>query len=218
MTYKGVVITDVSLDNQKYHNATVTMIFEGDSADIKEPRDSNGNVIPSSWCTKPSQTGWFWILSKGSATVTIESGDKLHIAHLAPDQVFVALDQCNGGIGFGSMWPSGVEPAYPLAFTLGTAEEMTFVEGLRNLNQLKNPVSVTGVAWSCVGYPPTGAAQLQGTQDGRCTNPDNFPLNTDVGKLIMYQPYESYYVDGSLQDNHNGSLNHGTFSVRARRD
>ena len=119
MMYSATVVTDIRVGTHLYHNAAVTVTFEGDSKDIVEATDSHGNPVPSTFCKTPSTTGWFYLLPKGTAQVSVESQGHRLSAHLQPDQIFVASDQCNGGIGFGSfVGPNGLEPAYPLAFVL----------------------------------------------------------------------------------------------------
>jgi hypothetical protein len=211
MTYSATVVTDIRVGTHLYHNAAVTVTFEGDSKDIVEATDSHGNPIPSTFCKTPSTTGWFYLLPKGTARVSVESQGHRLSAHLQPDQIFVASDQCNGGIGFGSfVGPNGLEPAYPLAFVLGTAASDAATSG----SPLSSPANMSGYAWSCLGYPPNGAGALKG--NGFCTPPDNYPLQSDLGEIVFYLPYTDINTDGSICCNHYGTLNFGTFSVRPR--
>src|SRR5207245_7855459 len=106
--------------------------------------DGQGNQITSTFCTPG--TGWFYWLSKGSASVSVQSQGKTLSAQLVPGQIFVALDVCNGGIGFGSYTgPNGMEVAYPLAFTLGTAMAVAIGSGM------SSPARLAGDEWSCRG-------------------------------------------------------------------
>jgi len=210
MAYSATVVTDIRVGKHLYHNAAVTVTFEGDSKDVVEATDSHGSPIPSTFCQNPSATGWFYLLAKGTASVSVESKEQKLFARLQPGQVFVGLDQCNGGIGFGSfLGPNGLEPAYPLAFVLGTAAADAAAG-----SALSNPANMSGYAWSCLGYPPTGAGALNG--NGFCTPPDNYPLQSDVGEIFFYLPYTEINADGSICCNHYGTLNFGTFSIRPR--
>jgi hypothetical protein len=207
MAYTGTVVTDVRVGEHLYHNAAVTLTFTGDTKDIAAALDGQGNAIMSTYCSPG--TGWFFWLTKGSASVSVQSRGRTLSAHFAPGQIFVALDACNGGIGFGSYTgPHGMEVAYPLAFTLGTAMALALNSGL------SSPAYSSGDAWSCIGYPPNGAGNLQGT--GSCTAPDAYPLHSDAGDVFIYQPYTGIYnSDGTVVSNHNGSLNRGTFAITA---
>lgn len=206
MSYTATVVTDIKVGKYSYHNAAVSLTFVGDTNDITAAVDGSGNPIVSSYC---GGTGWFYWLVKGSSSVTVESQGRSLTAHLVAGQIFVALDQCNGGIGFGSyVGPNGLEPAYPLAFTIGTAETAAYNTGLWS------PSNMTGDAWSCIGYPPGGAGNLVG--NGHCAAPDAYPLLSDLGEVFFYQPYFGIYTaDGTVVSNHNGSLNRGTFAIRA---
>jgi hypothetical protein len=142
----------------------------------------------------------------------VERQGETHSAKFRPGQIFVALDTCNGGIGFGSYTgPHGMEVAYPLAFTMGTA--MIFAESAAN--PLATSANMTGDAWSCIGYPPT---QGFGTNNDRCYSQDSYPLHTSAGDVVFYLPYVYLTADGSsIDSNHNSSLNRGTFSITARK-
>lgn len=213
MTYTASVVTDIQLGKHLYHDAAVTVTFEGDTKDIAQATDSHGNPIQSTYCTSPSATGWFYFLAKGNASVSVESEDDTVLAHLSPNQIFVALDECNGGIGFGSfVGPNGLEPAYPLAFVLGTAASFATSGG----SPLSSPANMSGFAWSCIGYPPNGAGALNG--NGFCTPPDSYPLQSDQGQIFFYMPYTDIANNGSICCNHYGTLNFGTFQIRQAKD
>jgi hypothetical protein len=119
----------------------------------------------------------------------------------------VALDACNGGIGFGSYTgPNGMEVAYPVAYTLGTAMQVALTSGL------SSPARMSGNAWSCIGFPAVSIGALTGS--GYCTAPEGYPLHSDVGDVFVYLPYRSINTsDGSLIGNHVGTLSRGTFSI-----
>jgi hypothetical protein len=211
MTYSATVVTDIRVGTHLYHNAAVTLTFEGDSKDVVQATDSHGNPVASTFCKTPSTTGWFYLLPKGTALVSVESAGQKLLAHLQPDQIFVGLDQCNGGIGFGSfVGPHGLEVAYPLGFVLGTAA----VDAATSGSPLSSPANLSGYAWSCIGYPPNGAGALTG--NGFCTPPDSYPLQSDLGEVFFYLPYTEISSNGGICCNHYGTLNFGTFSVRQR--
>jgi hypothetical protein len=214
MVYTGLVVTDVRVGTTLLHNASLKITFEGDPDNIIPV------VMPGSPTQIPSQecvgTNSFFYLTKGVARMEIEFRGRSRTARLNDGQVFVAVDECNGGIGFGSfVGPSGLEPAYPLALTLGTAEWAAITYS----SPLKRALSTTGPAWSCIGYPPAGDDALPGTADGFCTSPDTYPLKSDIGNIFVYQPYFEYDGPGNtngLASNHSGSTNRGAFLVRPK--
>lgn len=193
ITYQAAVMTDVSLGGVKYHNADVTITFHGDTADIQ----------PFSVTAADGNTGSGVMISKGTATVTVATATRHVSARFAPGQLFVSTDSNNCGMGVGSLTgPNGLEPAYPLAFTDGTAGDFSCG------NDLSTEISLSGKAWSCIGYPPT-----YGT--GTCSNPEAYPLKTDKGPLVIYQPY--LFLDGSgtgaIMSDYSGTMSRGTFSI-----
>jgi len=206
MVYTGLVVTDVRVGSTLMHNASLKMTFEGDAGDM-------GHFVtpPSAFCSGDS----FYYISKGVARMEIGFQGRTRTARLNDGQVFVALDTCNGGIGFGAfLGPHGMEPAYPLTFTLGTAEYASITTGS---SLLAGASSTTGSAWSCIGYPPQGVGNLDGNAPTyNCTPPDTYPLKSDIGDIVVYQPY--YESDGStgIASNHSGSTNRGAFLVRPK--
>ena len=200
MVYTGTVVTDVRVGTTLLHNATLKITFAGDSSNIQQV------PLPSSEC---GGDGYFLYLKQGVARMQIQFQGHTRAARLQDGQIFVALDECNGGIGFGSLiGPNGLEPAYPLALTMGTAEYLAITDG----SPLTDPSSTTGVAWSCIGYPPLPVGALPGTVDGYCTSPDAYPLKSDIGNIYVYQPY--FEDRGEFSSNHSGSTNRGSFQVR----
>ena len=210
MVYTGLVVTDVRVGSTMMHNASLTITFEGDTDDIMQIPP------PSQHC---GGTGYFFYIGKGVAHVQIEYQGRTHTARLNDGQVFVGLDTCNGGIGFGYFTSSGAEPAYPLAFTLGTAESASINEP----SPLATISSMTGNAWSCIGFPPNGSGALSGTPSGNCIPPishdSSYPLKSDIGDIFVYQPYYEYDGPGTTSlagHNHSGSTNRGAFLVRSK--
>jgi hypothetical protein len=204
VVFRSSVVTDIKLGAQNYHNAALKLTFVGDSADIGPVTDSNGNLIPSSCNNGASipQPFFFW-LTKGSAAFSFEIDGKRTSGKFLPGQVFVSVDTCNGGMGFGSFTgPTGLEPIYPLAMTHGSVD---FFSGPDALSTARN---MSGNAWSCIGFAIDGSQFL-------CTPPDAYPLHTSAGDLFVYSPYQLFCGDGSgkicLQKS--GSMNRGTFSV-----
>ena len=200
MVYTGLVVTDVRVGTTLFHNASLKITFAGDTGDIMQV------PVPSTEC---GGVGYFFYLTKGVARMEIEYQGRTRTARLQDGQVFVAVDECNGGIGFGSFTgPMGFEVAYPLAFTMGTAEYAAIIYS----GPLVGALSVTGSAWSCVGYPPSSVGALPGTANGECTPPDAYPLQSDIGNIFIYQPY--YEGTTGIDSNHSGSTNRGAFLVR----
>ena len=214
LVYEATAVTDIKVNGHRYHNATVTVSFTGNPADVAQVVDGSGTAVASgaSYCNGP---GYFWWIKKGDSSVSVTSHGHTIVAHFAPGQLFVALDTCNGGIGFGSfVGPNGLEPAYPLAYTLGTA--MAFAESTPN--PLGTPAHMSGSPWSCIGYPPTFIGS-NGQGNGLCVAPDAYPLHSDIGDVVFYLPYTNIITtDGSLVGNHVGNLNQGTFSIQVVKD
>lgn len=201
MVYTANFITNVRIGDHTYNNAFVTIVFKGDTSDIADV-SVNNSLLASQECTSNSGLGYFKYLSKGAVTISAKSAGRGVTATLLPNQVFVALDSCNGGIGFGSYVTGNLEPAYPVGFTLGTA-----MSGAVS-NDLTIPADMSGSAFSCIGYPPNPIGALGGN-NGVCTAPDAYPLYSNVGKVYIYQPYTT----AGYISNHGGSLNRGTFSI-----
>lgn len=203
MVYTGLVVTDVRVGTKLMHNASVKITFEGDTDDILQVPNT-----PSTECL--ADQPYFFYLTKGTARMEIQFLGRTRTATLDNGQIFVALDQCSGGIGFGSfLGPNGPAPAYPLAFTLGTAEYAS----VTRRHPLTHSISVTGAAWSCLGYPTDPPA---GT--GNCISPDLYPLTSDIGEIYIYQPYFEYVDIGNpnIGSDHSGTTNRGAFLVRQK--
>jgi len=213
MVYTGIVVTDVRVaDKPKMHNATLTITVEADPANVVDAG------VPSASCTGSS----FFYVPNGKAQMRIEHEGKIQAAHVDDGQIVITLDACSGGIGFGAIFSSGLQVAYPLAFSQGTAQVATGVVEPRSgpsagPGALSAVVSATGVAWSCIGYPPVQTHDLQGTPDGLCTSPDTYPITSDIGNIYIYQPY--YELWGSqITSDHDGSTNRGAFLIRRKPD
>lgn len=145
----------------------------------------------------------------GTARVTIVSGERKVQATFAPNQLFVSLDQNNGGVGFGSCDPSGgVEPAYPLGVAGGTifgsviavnifpSPEMAALS-----TDLAHTTAFSGRAWVCVGFPTFGSP---------CALPN--PLHTDKGDLVLQPPYQA--IDPTVTPpSYNDTLSGGLFTA-----
>lgn len=189
VVYSAFVVTDVSLGSRYYHNAAVTFTFTADTR----------NIIAFNVTAPNGNSGSGYLVDKGRATVRIETPGSSVRATFAPKQVFVSLDIENQGVGFSAyIGPNGLEPAYPLGLDAGTVRQVT---------DLTSPVNVTGSAWSCIGYPPEN-----GGDNGRCFDPAPNPLQTDHGDFIIYSPYESPFMDGTLGPN-GGTMNRAIFTV-----
>jgi hypothetical protein len=189
VVYSAFVVTDVSLGGQFYHNAAVTFSFTADTR----------NITPFNVTAPNGNTGSGVLIDKGRATVRIDTPGSSVRATFVPKQVFVSLDTENGGVGFSAyIGPNGLEPAYPLALDAGTAYQVA---------DLTSPTNVTGSAWSCIGYPPENSGD-----NGRCFDPTPYPLKTDHGDFIIYSPYESPFLDGTLGPN-GGTMNRAIFTV-----
>jgi len=186
VTYTGFTVTDVSLNGIHYHNAAVTLTFVGDTANV---------------ATFNGMTG-IYANENGTASVQIVSGATVLHATFASGQVFVSLDQNNGGFGFSSFVGAShtLEPAYPLG-----------IDGNINpngLNDLVTPIVQSGAQWSCIGFP---IAYPQ--HSGHCGNPAAYPLATDHGPFVIYMPYYSMQ-GGKIVDDIGGALNNALFTIQ----
>jgi hypothetical protein len=192
--YSAFVVTDVSLAGRMYRSAEVTLSFRGNTMDIYKFT-----------ATAPDGgTGSGMCIDQGDATVTIRTMERTVKADFLPDQVFVSFDTEQGGIGFSSYTgPNGLEPVYPLGLLNnfvgpgGTVEQFT--------SDLFTPVNVSGIAWSCIGYPPLRNA-------GYCLDPAPYPLKTNRGAFRIYMPFQNL-ENGTICCDFAGSLNRGIFSV-----
>jgi hypothetical protein len=213
MAYVATVVTDVTVGTQTFHNALLKIKFIGDTNDVAAVTDGSGNPILSLECSvngDGSQTyagdgsGYFYYLTKGQAGISVTSQGKTIRAQLAPGQLFVALDSCNGGIGFGmSTGPGSFEVAYPVAFTLGTAMGVSTQSGS---SALTSPANMSGNAYSCPGYPPDPIGQLPGS--GGCGAP--IAIHSDHGDVLVSQSAPNLDCPTC---NHLGTLNRGTFRI-----
>jgi hypothetical protein len=195
VTYTATVVTDVSLKGTMYRQAEVTFTFQGDTGDVAT------FTVPDPGCTGCVLADVAWI-TKGRAQVTITSGSRSIVAHFPPGEIFVSSDTYSGGIGFGSTVASGQEPAYPLAMTVGTARDYAeYFDTLTGSDPavLGTTANVSGNAFSCIGYPDSAPD---------CNDPTPYPLKTDKGNLIVFQPY----IDDSQGAEH-GSMNRAVFQI-----
>jgi hypothetical protein len=189
ITYTGFTIADGQLGAWQFHNAQVYLTFESDTSHVQLTQIQGVDVAyigpfpAQQLCTGPASP-------IGTARVSIISGEKRVRATFAPNQLFVSLDLDNGGVGFGSCGPNGLEPAYPLGIQDGTIDGATASFGLpgadgQNLSadllslsfDLMHDTGFSGRAWVCVGYP-----------NRACPAPTQ-ALQTDKGGLYLFQPY-----------------------------
>ncbi|MFM0367161.1 hypothetical protein [Paraburkholderia sediminicola] len=199
VTYTIFAVTDVRLDGRFYHNAQVYLKFVGDTNDIQP-----FNCPPNAPCVAGAppngsalNAGGYRIV-KGNASILIISGGDRVSAKFLPNQLRVTSDTVNGGAGFSSLVRDHLEVAYPLALA---NDKSGF-----SAPDLVTPSTYPGHAWSCIGYAPPGLEQ-------RCANPEDFPLKTDHGAFIIYQPYSRLNSNGTIDAPYNGSINNGILSV-----
>jgi hypothetical protein len=191
VTYSGFVVTDVSLNGVRYHDAAVTLTFTGYKADVVPFSVTQGKV---------TVTGWK--ITKGTASVEIVSGAQVITAVFAPNQIFVSYDQSNEGFGFGSFVkpPAYFEPAYPLGIDVAANNRVV---------DLLTPVVQSGHGWSCIGFPPAVAPG-----NGHCDDPTPYPLHTDHGPFVIYMPYYATNASGLIVSDWEGGLNRAIFTIR----
>jgi hypothetical protein len=192
VTYTGFVVTDVRLNGVLYHDAQVYLYFVGNKSDIFAFNVNQGGG-----------NGSGWEITKGTASLKIISGSQTITANfVAPSHIIVSVDQANGGFGFGSMFGTVLEPAYPLGMD-GT------VPNIEGLNDLVTPVVQSGRAWSCIGFP----VAVPGAS-GHCGNADAYPLATDHGPFVIYMPYYATDASGKIVDDYEGAINNAMFTIQ----
>lgn len=187
VTYTGVTITSGQLGSWTFHNARVYVTFQTDTSFVQQTTIAGVNVayvgpFPAQQLCTGTPT------SIGTARVTIVKGETKVQATFAPNQIFVSLDQDNGGVGFGSCDPNGnFEPAYPLGLAGGTIFGAIFAPNIfpspemaALSTDLAHNTAFSGRAWVCVGFPTFGKP---------CSAPN--PLHTNKGDLILRQPYQA---------------------------
>ena len=192
VTYTGFTITDGQLGSWKFHNGLVYLSFQGDTKDVQfmQFTDPFGSTADT------------YVISQGTATVTIVSGGRTVHATFDPGQILVSSDLGSSGddhvgargVGFSSLTATGLEPAYPLGIEDGPLDwGDIFDPGIASpaldllTFDLQSSTSFGGRAWSCVGFP------------GDCQAPN--PLHTDRGDLTLANPYMSGrppFADDSL--------------------
>jgi hypothetical protein len=195
VTYEGYLVTDIIIAGTFYHNAEVTISFKGDTKDVRSLLQ-----FPVQSDPMDKQFGGGAFLDQGKATIRIRAKDQRKLLRLLPHQLVVAYDSFRRGVGFGAwIGPNGFEPAYPL--------------GLANVSLSSDPVSSlripgtnSGNAWSCIGYPPARTG-------GECSDPTPYPLKTDHGDFILFNPYTYHSAGGDISP-YTGTLNRGFFSIK----
>jgi len=112
--YEGYLVTDISLAGVFYHNAQITIDFAGDTKDVHTLLQFPVQSDPTN-----TQNGGGAFIARGVASVVIVANGRRISARLGPNQIVVAVDTANGGIGFGArIGPNGFEPAYPLGLSM----------------------------------------------------------------------------------------------------
>ena len=196
VTYAGYLVTDVSLAGKFYHNAEVTISFKGDTKDVHTLLQ-----FPVQSGSTHTQTGGAAFIDRGEATIRIVVKGQQIRSRLFPHQLVVAYDSANGGVGFGALiGPNGFEPAYPLGLSNGVVDRPS-----NPVLALLTPGTISGNAWSCIGFLPASNVQ-------QCSDPTPYPLKTDRGDLLLLNPYGYHNASGTLSG-HSRTLNRGFFWI-----
>jgi hypothetical protein len=196
VTYEGYLVTDVSLAGKFYHNADVTISFKGDTKDVHTLLQ-----FPVQSDSTNTQTGGVAFIDRGEATIRIVVKGQQIRSRLFPHQLVVAYDSAIGGVGFGALiGPNGFEPAYPLGLSTGVVDRP-----LNPVSALVTPGTVSGNIWSCIGFLPASNVQ-------QCSDPTPYPLKTDRGDLVLFNPYGYRNTSGTLNGD-SGTLNRGFFWI-----
>lgn len=204
ITYTGYTIADGQLGGWSFHNAQVYLSYTGDANDVQFGNVSGvfvaytGPYALQQLCTGP-------VTNRGTAAVTIISGERVVHATFAPNQISVSTDlggaDINGvggfprGIGFGVCAPTGFEPAYPLGIQDGTIDQDNFFEQSHHfsaelLNEnpgLTGPANFSGRAWLCFGF------QANPGSSATCS-PTPPALQTDKGDFYLFQHYRDQFI------------------------
>jgi hypothetical protein len=196
VTYEGYLVTDVSLAGKFYHNAEVTISFKGDTKDVHTLLQ-----FPVQSDSTNTQTGGAAFIDRGEATIRIVVKGQQIRSRLFPHQLVVAYDSAIGGVGFGALiGPKGFEPAYPLGLSNAVVDRPS-----NPVLALVTPGTISGDAWSCIGF----AAASNGQQ---CSDPTPYPLKTDRGDLVFFNPFRYHNTSGNLSG-YSGRLNRGFFWI-----
>lgn len=177
ITYTGFTISDGELGGWKFHNARIYLTFDSDTNNVQTMQISDADIV---------------INSTGTARITVVGSGRRVTATFAPGQIFVSLDQgftgdthvLGRGVGFGSKWSYGLEPAYPLGIEDGTIDggDPLLSDGAISFADLPTDLvqatQFSGRAWTCIGFP-----------DRTCLTPAS-ALKTDRGDLFLYQRYQ----------------------------
>lgn len=205
ITYTGFTIADGKIGTWEFHNARVYLKFESDTKNVQLLQLS----VPG--FDTPAAVAYN---ATGVARITIFADGKRVHATFAPNQIFVSADLGDApggsprGIGFGSLWPSGPNPTYPLGIQDGMIDAGDAIENggpasalsdelAAQSPDLMHPTTFSGRAWICTDF----------LSPRDCPIPTD-PLKTDRGDLFLYQKY----IGGSVDD----ALTGGTFSAVTR--
>jgi hypothetical protein len=196
VTYEGYLVTDVSLAGKFYHSAEVTISFKGDTKDVHTLLQ-----FPVQSDSTNTQNGGAAFIDRGEATIRIVVKGQQIRSRLFPHQLVVEYDSATGGVGFGALiGPNGFEPAYPLGLSNGVVDRPS-----NPVLALVTPGTISGNAWSCIGFPPASNGQ-------QCSDPTPYPLKTDRGDLVFFNPYRYHNTSGNLSG-YSGTLNRGFFWI-----
>jgi hypothetical protein len=196
VTYEGYLVTDVTLAGKFYHNAEVTISFKADTKDVRTVLQ-----LPVQSDSTNTQNGGAAFIDRGEATIRIVVKGRQIRSRLFPHQLVVAYDSANGGVGFGALiGPNGFEPAYPLGLSNGVVDRPS-----NPVLALVTPVTISGNAWSCIGFPPAS--------NGRgCSDPTPYPLKTDRGDLVLFNPDLFHNASRTLSGS-SATVNRGFFWI-----
>jgi hypothetical protein len=197
VTYTGFTIANGKLGPWEFHNARVYLKLKSDTNSVVATTSCQVTAwIPTPLCTLSDTTVAYNLT--GTASVTIMSGERTVHATFAPNQIFVSIDQSNGGVGFGSFSPSspgGIEPTYPLGIEDGTIDSTTTFEGGTLSAELfflpidlVSSVGYSGRAWVCFGFDLT-------SHDSNSCSSTPPALKTDKGDFYLSQPYSIPFGD-----------------------
>ena len=205
ITYSGFTIADGKLGAWEFHNARIYLTLESDTNNVQLlqiPVPGHGTADVA-------------LNAKGTARVIVVSNGKKVRATFAPNQIFVSVDLGSPdantppgrGVGFGSQWPSGPNPTYPLGIEDGTIDSgdasdngAILSDELATLpTDLKHSTSFSGRAWICLDF-----------LDNRdCAHPAD-PLKTDKGDFFLYQKYRTSGFGDALMGGTFSAVTHGS--------
>jgi len=172
--YDFYVVTDGTLGSWVFSKALVHFRIASDTTNVSHPTLAGQQIALS---------------STGTYQVTVMANGRTETATFKPGQLFVSVDQTNGGVGVGSYDSAGNPlPTYPIGIQDGIPDCL----GLDYQDCISPSAAVTGLLLDL-----TGNTMLSGrawsdpcfAASGPCDSSVLPPLATDRGAFSLAEPY-----------------------------